>query len=78
MLETTLFILAPNEIVPKYSSVKNHFFFFYKMLYWYIVIYQREYFTNICNDMDAFQNINADWQQTYAEYIRYDSIYMNF
>ena len=39
---------------------------------------QREYFTNICNDMDEFQNINAGWQQTYVEYMRYDSIYMNF
>ena len=33
MSATTLFILAPNEVLPKYSSVKNQFFFFYKMLY---------------------------------------------
>ena len=60
MLQTTLFILAPNEIVPKYSSVKNHFLFFLQnVILIHTVIDQREYFTNICNDMDAFQNINA-------------------
>lgn len=32
MYVTTLSILAPNEILPKYPSVKNRFFL---MLYWY-------------------------------------------
>ena len=27
MFATTLFILDPNEILPKYSSIKNQFFF---------------------------------------------------
>ena len=60
MSSTTSFILAPNEILPKYSSVKNQFFFFLQnVILIHTVIDQREYFTNICNDMDEFQNINA-------------------